>query len=390
LITSSKAYISYLITNGHYKKCLAARVKAIPNRLIVNKPGHLTTNWAQNVVSQQASPELKNTKIQHLELVSVDVGTTTRVRLKVEHDGPPELPKRWFVKLPSLSWRAKTITALPRLLPTEIRFYQELAPVIPMNKPQLLAARSRLGKGSTLVINDVTEVNALPGRAGDALSAAQAHKVVEHLARCHTHFIHLVKRDPRFLWLAGPIRRLEDGLGSALAVPLMKRGLHLAGGNIPQTLHQGALDYARNRKRVMKFLSTETPTLVHHDCHPGNLFWQDDLPGFLDWQMVRLGEAISDISYFLATALDPETRRTCEIEVLRHYYEILRADRSLTCNFNTLFDRYRAHLAYPFEAMVVTLAVGGLMRLDSNLEMIRRSALAVADHETFKVLPLKG
>jgi hypothetical protein len=360
------------------------------NPLIVTKPQHLTTQWAQSVVNQQSNPELKKTKIQHLELMSVDVGTTTRVRLQVEHDGPASLPKRWFVKLPSLSWRAKTITALPRLLPTEVRFYQELAPVIPINKPQVLAAHSRFGKGSTLVINDVTEVNAVAGRAGDALSAAQAHKVVEQLARCHAHFIHKVTRDPGFLWLAGPIRRLEDGLGTALAIPLMKRGLRLAGDIVPLNLHRPAMDYARNRKAIMRFLSTGTPTLVHHDCHPGNLFWQNDEPGFLDWQMVRLGEAISDISYFLATALDPETRRACEIEVLRHYYEILLSDKSLTCDFNTLLDRYRAHLAYPFEAMVVTLAVGGLMRLDSNLEMIRRSAFAVADHETFKVLPLKA
>lgn len=52
-------------------------------------------------------------------------------------------------------------------------------------------------------------------------------------------------------------------------------------------------------------------------------------------------------------------------------------------DFNVMFNRYRAHLAYAFEAMVVTLAVGGLMQLDSNLEMIRRSTLAVTDHDTF-------
>ena len=184
------------------------------------------------------------------------------------------------MKLPSLSWRAKTITALPRLLPTEVRFYKELAPVIPINKPQVLAAHSRIGKGSTLVINDVTEINAVAGYPGDALSAAQAHKVVAHLARCHAHFINKVARDPSLLWLAGPIRRLEDGLGTALAVPLMKRGLQLAGDVIPPSLHKPALEYARNRKAIMRFLSVGTPTLIHHDCHPGNLFWQHDEPGF--------------------------------------------------------------------------------------------------------------
>ena len=48
--------------------------------------------------------------------------------------------------------------------------------------------------------------------------------------------------------------------------------------------------------------------------------------------------------------------------------------------------RYRAHLCYPFEAMVVTLAVGGLMEDAVAEEMIRRTAAAVADHDAFAAL----
>ena len=354
--------------------------------LIANTPDQLTLKWAQAVVNHQTQPEINNTKVHHLEVVSIDVGTTTRIRLKIEHDGPATLPKRWFVKLPSLSLRARTITALPRLLPTEVKFYKELAPVIPVNKPRVLAAYSRFGKGSTLVINDITESDAIPGNSGDALSAGQARLVIEHLAKCHAHFINKVERDPGFLWLAGPVRRLEDSLGTALAVPLMKRGLHLAGDIIPSTLHKPAMDYARNRKAIMRFLSSGRQTLVHHDCHPGNLFWQNGEPGFLDWQMVRLGEAISDISYFLATSVTPEIRRHHEVSLLRRYHEVLTLQSSSDIDFAELFQRYCAHLSYPFEAMVVTLAVGGLMKLDSNLEMIRRSAFAVLDHDTFASL----
>lgn len=352
------------------------------NPLIANKPGHLTVNWAQSVVFNKVSSEIKNKEIHGLELVSVDVGTTTRVRLAVDHN-VPDLPKHWFVKLPSLSLRAKAITALPRLLPTEVRFYNEIAPFVPVNKPSLLSAQSRFGTGSTLVMTDVSEFGAQPGRAGDALNVEQARLVVEHLAHFHAHFVDKARHDAAFKWLAGPVRQLEDALGSALAVPLMKRGLHLANDIIPSLLHKPALVYARNRKAVMRFLSGGTPTLVHHDCHPGNLFWHNDLPGFLDWQMVRVGEGIGDISYFLATALAPETRRACEMEVLKHYYEIICSKNALQNDFNVMFNRYRAHLAYAFEAMVVTLAVGGLMQLDSNLEMIRRSTLAVTDHDTF-------
>jgi hypothetical protein len=362
-------------------------LKTHHDRLVVNKPEQLTVKWGQRVVNHQINPDTKNTIIHQLEVVSVDVGTTTRVRLKVDHDGPTSLPKHWFVKLPSLSLKAKAITALPRLLPTEVRFYNEIAKTIPVNKPMLLAAQSRLGKGSTLVLNDVSEWGAIPGQTGDALTVEKAQLVIEQLAYFHVHFTNKARHDPGFRWLAGSVRRLEDGLGTALAVPLMKRGLRLAGDAVQARLHIPALRYARNRKQIMQFLSNTTPTLVHHDCHPGNLFWHNGQPGFLDWQMVRIGEGVSDISYFLATALKPETRRLHEMELLARYYQIIATNCSATTDFAKLLNRYRAHLVYPFEAMLVTLAVGGMMALDSNLEMIRRAAQAVEDHGSFARIP---
>lgn len=356
--------------------------------LIVSKPAHLTAQWAQAVIKQQI-PSSTNVKIDNVEVVAVDIGTTTRIRLTVDHD-IPDFPKRWFVKLPSLSWRARAITALPRLLPAEVRFYNELASQLPLTIPRVIAAQSRFGAGSTLVMNDISESAAVPGKAGSALTPEQAKAVAGQLAHFHAVMTDMAQRDNSLRWLAGPVRRLEDNLGTALAAPLMKRGLQLAGETIGKQLHAGALAYAKNRRQVMRFLATDRPTVVHHDCHPGNLFWQDGRPGFLDWQMVRIGEGVGDLSYFLATALTPETRRACEIGVLRHYHEIMQSKNSLWCDFNTLSDRYRVHLAYPLEAMVVTLAVGGLMQLEANLEMIRRAALAVADHDTYKILPLSA
>jgi len=51
-------------------------------------------------------------------------------------------------------------------------------------------------------------------------------------------------------------------------------------------------------------------------------------------------------------------------------------------------QRYRAHLIYPFEAMLVTLAIGGMMDLESNLELIRRTVAVVEDLDAFAVLQM--
>jgi len=351
--------------------------------ILVRHPNDLTVNWAQHIVNQHCS----DTKVAKVEIKSVDVGTTTRIRLKVIQHGPDTMPRHWFVKLPSLAWQARLITALPRLLETEVRFYTEIAESIPLTKPCLLAAKSSFGRGSTLVLNDISEAGAVAGSPADALTAEQADLVIKQLASFHAHFWNNADIHDNYRWLTGPVRRLEDFLGTALAVPLMKRGLRLSGDLVPGKLHPATINYARYRRLAMRYLSSAPHTLIHHDCHAGNLFWNDSGPGFLDWQLIRTGEGISDVAYLLSTALAPEIRRLHERRLVENYGRIL-IENGIDINITELWERYRAHLVYPFEAMIVTLAVGGMMPLESNLELIRRTAAAVEELDAFSALPI--
>lgn len=350
--------------------------------VLARHPDDLTAAWAQRVVSLH----WPDGRVSRAEVLSVDVGTTTRVRLAVDHDDPA-LPHRWFAKIPSLWWKARAITALPRLLQAEARFYREIARHVPVLHPRVLAGQVRPGWGSTLVLEDVTESGARAGAPGDAWTAVQAGLAVDELARLHARFWEHPALRGEYRWLAGPVRRTEDALGSALAVPLMLAGLGRAGDAVPGALRAPALAYARRRRAWMRELSAGPRTLVHHDVHPGNFFWRDGRPGLLDWHLVRAGEAVGDVAYFLATALPPEARRAHEDDLLARYRDGLLAGGVTAPSPAALARRYRAHLAYPFEAMVVTLAVGGMMRLDANLELIRRAAAAVADHGSFAAGP---
>lgn len=352
-----------------------------PQPLIVHHPKQLTVSWAQKILNQH----IMGKKVKSVRLASVDIGTTTRIRLSVDHNATEIIPKKWFIKIPSLSWRAKAIIALPRLLHTEVRFYQELSDSIPLNKPTALAAKSFFSRGSTLVLADLTEQTAIPGSANDILSISQARLVIEQLACLHAQFWNKTHNNPEHRWLAGSIRQLEDHLGTALAVPLMKRGLKKAGSIVASSLHAPAVNYARNRRQTMHFLSQGIQTIIHHDCHPGNLFWQQEKPGLLDWQMVRIGEGISDVAYFLATSLEPKLRQANENKLIEHYLKILTAKGIKQLDFNHMQQRYRAHLVYPFEAMLVTLAVGGMMDLDANHKLIARTASAVKDNQSFSI-----
>lgn len=352
--------------------------------ILVRHPRELTKDWAQRVVNKHYS----HVVVSSLDIVSVEIGTTTRVRVKVDHNEPTILPSQWFVKLPSMAWQARMITALPRLLHTEVRFYNEVAPSVSVTVPRYLAAQSKLGRGATLVLTDVTEFGAVPGNPGDALTFSQAAMVVEQLANFHARFWKKEGFNHTYSWMAGPIRRLEDFLGTAMAVPLMKRGLHQAGELVPSKLHAQAIHYARHRRQAMRFLTEAPQTLVHHDCHPGNLFWHQSQPGLLDWQLVRFGEGISDIAYFLSTALKPEIRRLYEASLIAIYAQGLEDNGVAGIDVNELQQRYRAHLIYPFEAMIVTLAIGGIMNQEINHELIRRTATAVEELDAFAAISL--
>ncbi len=347
--------------------------------IVVRRPRDLTVAWAQKVIDRHAP----GVRVSRVEPLAVDIGTTTRVRLVVEHDGLESLPRRWFVKLPSSYWRAWWITELPRLLETEVRFYREVGSSVPVPQPTVLAAATRIGGGMTLVLGDVTEFGADAGKPGDLLTAEQAGQVVEELARIHARFWGSASLEREYRWLAGPVRRLEDRLGAVLGVPLMRNGLQRAGSAIPRALHAPAMRYARLRSRAMRYLSQGPRTLVHHDCHSGNIFWYESRPGLYDWQLVRIGEGISDVAYLLATALEPETRRAHEGALLARYQRVLSEQGIKGLDAAHLRHRYRAHLTYALEAMVATLAIGGLMKLESNLELIRRAAAAVQDLDAF-------
>lgn len=350
--------------------------------ILVRRPTDLSVQWAQRIVNRYAD----NATVFKVNVESVDVGTSTRLRVEVEHDVPEIVPTRWFVKAPSLAFRSRLITTLPRFLHKEVSFYRSLSANVPLKLPQVLAAESCWGRGATLVMADLSEHDFRAGRAADALSFDQASRVITHLAQLHSHYWNKPAVLKRYRWLNDFSHQMENHMGSLLAVPLMKRGLQRADEHISKRLHKPALRYSANRRLFMLSLASGSKTLVHYDCHPGNIFWDADEPGFLDWQLVRWGEGVGDVAYFLATALAPEVRRQYEKSLLSQYVHDLVAAGADELDERQVFRRYQTHLVYPFEAMTVTLAIGGMMHHESNVEMIKRAAAAVDDHDSFAIL----
>ena len=79
-------------------------------------------------------------------------------------------------------------------------------------------------------------------------------------------------------------------------------------------------------------------------------------------------------------------RRAHEDALLKRYRQSLSNYGAPRIDLAHLRQRYRFHLIYPFEAMIVTLAVGGLIEDQVITELVRRTAIAVQDHDAFAAL----
>ena len=151
---------------------------------------------------------------------------------------------------------------------------------------------------------------------------------------------------------------------------------------MPARLHAPALGYARNRVSCIRIMNDALPGLVHRDCHPGNVFWKGTRPGLVDWQLARAGPIAGDLAYCLATGLSIADRRRHERTLLDLYREEL-SRRSVDYRSPQLWRDYRRHLAYAFEAMVITAGIGTMMDPSVNATLVDRCSAAVADHDTF-------
>lgn len=67
-------------------------------------------------------------------------------------------------------------------------------------------------------------------------------------------------------------------------------------------------------------LSTGPFTLLHGDLHMANIYLApDERIGLIDWQLASRGSWVQDFTYLMITALDTDTRRRHEHELLRYY-----------------------------------------------------------------------
>jgi hypothetical protein len=292
-----------------------------------------------------------------------------------------------FVKTPSRSRVARTVVGLLRLARAEIGFYRDAAPAVPLVVPQSLSVCGERGSFA-IVLDDLVTAGAETTELGQELAIDVVEAALVALAEVHGTFWEDRRLAPDgWSWCRSFVPAGEASVGWLLAPALSARGRYRAARSLPDDLRRGLARFAVRRTPMLRGLDRGPRTLLHHDCHSGNLA---RLPGgrvvLFDWQLVRAGPWASDVAYLVATSLATDQRRAHERRLLERYLDALSAAGGRPPALAEAWHGYVANLVYPLEAMVMTLALGAMQPAGAVESVVRRTSAAVADHDAFAAL----
>jgi len=211
----------------------------------------------------------------------------------------------------------------------EVRFYRHLRGELEIETPQVYASLFDAASGSFgIVMEDLRQRSARFPNATGAMSEVEITSLLGHLATLHARFWESPRFSRDLAWLWSPRSGgFHDFLHGA--------GLEVIRRQLQQSEYKQQLLVRLGRSleelwallwRAQTILDSQPRTLLHGDTHLGNTYL---LPGggagLLDWQLMNRGRWSHDVTYLLMTALDTETRRKRERDLIGQYLEALHA-----------------------------------------------------------------
>ncbi len=323
--------------------------------------------------------------VEGVEVLTTTDGTTDRARLALVGTG---VPASVFVKMAPSAALTRLFVDLADLGAGEIGFYRDVRPGLDLEAPVALGhAVDPTSKRFVLLLEDLTARGATFGEVLQPVEVAQAEAVLDTLAALHGS----QWRSPQLDRRSGPGRlgwvraNSEDPMLPLVTAAVRSMGSRLARRD-PALAPAGAREILRRYPAVARELDAGPHTLLHGDAHPGNCYFVEGRAGLLDWQVVRRGHPLRDVTYFLTLALDPDGRREHERRLLDRYREALAAAGGPTLSADETWTAHRKMAAYPYVATTFTAGLGGLQDDEVGLEGLRRAVDAVTDLETVAAL----
>jgi hypothetical protein len=288
---------------------------------IAETPDALTPEWLTAALTHAGV--LDGAQVTAVDVRPLGTGQMCdSVRVGLTVDGPSDAPASVIAKLPAADPTSRGTALSLRSYEKEVRFYQHLAPHLPMRTPHAYYADiDTTTAGFVLLLEDMA-----PAEQGDQLAGCsldEAAVAVHELVGLHApHWgdAGLADHD----WLGGD----PGGQGRAMMLAMLPtlwdgfRGRYEA--DIPEHVHRAGDILFGHLAGYMVVPEPEVLTIIHGDYRLDNLLF-DPTPGgtpiaVVDWQTCTTGTAAADVAYFVGAGLPADVRREAEEDLVRSYH----------------------------------------------------------------------
>lgn len=349
--------------------------------------------WLDTVLTTTGT---KDGTVTITEFATSPIGTgqvADSIRTTVSYSAPTSAPSSFVIKVTSDKEQSRAAGRSELNYLREVRFYQDIAPNLQVRVPR--CHHAEIDSNNTefaLVLEDLT-----PARPGNQLAGCTVGEVrlaVEQAAGIHgpywgsaqlagtpwldisdTYWARFTEMMPE--WWAGFVDRYRTRLSAADI-------------ELGTAFTERIADYY-TALRTMPF------TIQHGDYRPDNVLFDaagGDVPlAVLDWQTVIFAPGVVDVAYFIGGALDTETRRASEAELLQHYH------RGLLAHGVTDYSLAELMRDYPvgtFQNLVIGVAAAMLVARsdrgdDLFTAMVANSLAHARDHDALaRIAALSG
>jgi hypothetical protein len=279
--------------------------------------------------------------VGQVEPLLIDDGTNRRARFAIEYSSGTG-PATVFLKASDLDHAA--LNAATGGLFNEARLFAS-GTVLPVDHPTVHhVVIDEPNLDFIMVMEDIVARGCDPRDANRPLTIQQAENGLRALARLHSAFWAAAARDvPELAWVE-----------PFTATYRLERGIDIG------------------KDKVRDSLTPEVLALS------GAAIGADDDLGFLDWQVVHIGNPSLDVAYFLQGALEVADRRDAERALLETYLAALSVPDESLPSFDDLWLRYRAGASYGMALWLAT-AASRWQRPEVSATLATRYSIAFAD-----------
>jgi aminoglycoside/choline kinase family phosphotransferase len=287
---------------------------------IADTPDALTPRWLTEALA--AAEQLPAGRVVDVDASPVGTGQMCdTVRLTLHFDRVVDAPATMIAKLPAADETSRATARSLGSYENEVRFYQVLAPELPVRTPDVYYADIDVATASfILLLEDMA-----PAEQGDQLrgcSLGTAQLAVDELVRLHAprwgdpaleqlawlHRDRAAQREFLLAFLPGAWDGFRERYSGELDQDVISAGSALMAD-------------------LTSYLDADTRpwTVVHGDYRLDNLLF-DPSPGgvpvtVVDWQTCTHGPATQDVAYFIGAAMGPDERRNAERGLVRRYHD---------------------------------------------------------------------